>query len=51
MITEISNFINNNVKSKLNKENKDLINTVRNKVNEKYQIVIDLNKIKKINNN
>ena len=47
MITEISNFINNNVKSKLNKENKDLINTVRNKFNEKYQIVIDLNKIKK----
>lgn len=46
MITEISNFINNNIKSKLNKENEDLVNSVRDKVNEKYQIVIDLNKIK-----
>ena len=47
MITEINNFINNNIKSKINKENSDLINAVRDKVNKKYQIIIDLNKIKK----
>lgn len=47
MITEISNFINNNIKSKLNEENSNLVEGVRDKVNEKYQIVIDLNKNKK----
>lgn len=46
MITEINNFINNNIKSKINKENNDLINAVRDKINKKYEIVIDLNKIK-----
>ena len=47
MITEIINFVNNNIKSKLNKENSNLVGSVRDKVNEKYQVVVDLNKIKK----